>query len=1250
MPEQNTLLTNAENALNEQLLASGSTDVVVVNGDTIALNGSITLNPKTFFEAIDLAEAAAGFPDSLSDVADLQLEAFSVNAAGRVAFRLSLQASNDSKWVIIPGLIEAEQFSLDGIVDQGAIGPPMTATVDVDLKIAGLEVTTSINLPEMDFSAAASDEGDAMTAGDLLNAIGLEDAGFGNLRLNGVALSGSALNKFAFFAIDIADPWSLDGASIDLAITGIALELIYIGGEEGSVTGSLTGQAVINNIIFNVGAIYDGPEAGWTFAGSVENLTGIADPVGSILAAFGLSGSPLSDFTVHRIDLTFNSLSKDFRFGFDGQVALDGVNARLVAEAALIKQPGSGYAKFFSGTLTLGEGTKEKIFDLVFDQNGDGATLVGTFRNSGGQSLSLMDLATSVTSNQGNQRSAVEKDLDFSIKDALFAYQTGGKFLFAIDMDFGLELSGLGSLPLIGKALPKDLSLSLAFQPVISSRGPRAPEIDAVQGLIPEGGPVLPENLTGGFQFLTALNVAGNRHVLDLGLGDNDANDAVGSTNEVKPEVSGANSATEVAPRNVKFVDIEKSFGPLHIGKVGVSLRRGREKEIGLIVDGAISIAGLTLSLDGLGAVYNMNSQDLQFFLSGLGIEFKRGPVEIAGAFLNLGNDFAGKVRIATAKFEITALGAMAMVKDQPALFLYGMLDYPLGGPAFFFIEGLAIGFGYNRSFTPPAIDAVRQFPLIQDAIDNVPIPADADPKDTATNQLRRLGQYIQPSLGEYFVTAGIKFTSFKLLNSFILVTASFGKAFELNIIGVSTYQNPPEIGAGIPPLARIEMNLLGRFAPAEGFLGVQAQLTDRSFILSNLCKITGGFAFFTWFDGPHAGDFVLSVGGYHPRFSKPDHYPVVPRLSLSYQITEDIHLKGSLYFALTPSTLMAGGSIDATADIGPVAAWFHTSLDMLISWEPYHYDFEVDLRIGARFLGQEFEVGAHVEIWGPEFSGMAEVDIGIKTFEIEFGESNSRGPTPIDWDPFKSAFLPEDNQICSARIVEGVVYEIEREVDGEKINIPVLNPKDLKLETNAMIPARSGTLNENFSLTGTAEPFGVAPMNVANLAQSEHKIAILREDTAGTFSPVNDDDFQVLPVIKKFPKGMWGQSVSVDMNAGMFNAIAGYTISVDENKRARPGTSRTFRRSEFDQEPPTEHTLAEHDETADRLHFTATAQPDDARRAQLVTQLTASITRRNTALAALGFEPAEAVSLSDQFTESFVIPPQVVGIDTPTT
>jgi hypothetical protein len=49
--------------------------------------------------------------------------------------------------------------------------------------------------------------------------------------------------------------------------------------------------------------------------------------------------------------------------------------------------------------------------------------------------------------------------------------------------------------------------------------------------------------------------------------------------------------------------------------------------------------------------------------------------------------------------------------------------------------------------------------------------------------------------------------------------------------------------------------------------VSVQAQLTDNSWLLSESCRLTGGFALVNWL---RTGQFVLTVGGYHPSSTSP--------------------------------------------------------------------------------------------------------------------------------------------------------------------------------------------------------------------------------------------------------------------------------------------------------------------------------------------------------------------------------------------
>src|SRR5262249_40978334 len=137
---------------------------------------------------------------------------------------------------------------------------------------------------------------------------------------------------------------------------------------------------------------------------------------------------------------------------------------------------------------------------------------------------------------------------------------------------------------------------------------------------------------------------------------------------------------------------------------------------------------------------------------------------------------------------------------------------------------------------------------------------------------------------------------------------------------------------------------------PAAGTVKVKALLTPNSFVIEKNCKVTGGFAFYLWFGVEHRGDFVITIGGYHPWYSPPSHYPVVPRLRITSAISSELRLEGGAYFALTPSCVMAGGSLDLSFKSGALKAWFRAYADFLIYWRPFFFHVRIGVSIGASY------------------------------------------------------------------------------------------------------------------------------------------------------------------------------------------------------------------------------------------------------------------------------------------------------------
>ncbi len=238
-----------------------------------------------------------------------------------------------------------------------------------------------------------------------------------------------------------------------------------------------------------------------------------------------------------------------------------------------------------------------------------------------------------------------------------------------------------------------------------------------------------------------------------------------------------------------------------------------------------------------------------------------------------------------------------------------------------------------------------------------------------------------------------------------------FGNQLEISLLGLSWMSLPPPSapGASAPTkkYAYAELGLEVKFLPSEGFLGATAILTPNSFIIDPDCKLTGGYAFYIWFgDNPHAGEFVMTLGGYHPDFHPPSYYPTVPRLAFNWNVSDEVTVSGDAYFALTASAVMAGAGLQILFSRGDLKAWFNAQMDALIVWAPFHYVIDISVNVGVSYrvnllfvtVTLSVELGAGLTIWGPKMGGEVYINWYIISFTISFGASRGEGPDPLDW------------------------------------------------------------------------------------------------------------------------------------------------------------------------------------------------------------------------------------------------------------
>jgi hypothetical protein len=607
------------------------------------------------------------------------------------------------------------------------------------------------------------------------------------------------------------------------------------------------------------------------------------------------------------------------------------------------------------------------------------------------------------------------------------------------------------------------------------------------------------------------------------------------------------------AGENAVVVPVQRGFGPLYIGSVGLGWEQ-TDFLLNVLFTGSVTLAGLKADMTGLTVGVPVKTlTDLTAYkldLQGLDISFQGGPVSISGGLLKTTTPdlmYTGTALVKASTFSIVAAGSYAQLttggdpaSTSPSLFIFGALNVPLGGPPSFFVTGLAAGFGYNRALTLPSVGQVQNFPLVA-GVKN----GSFSEGQSADSALEELNSVITPAIGEYWVAAGVQFTTYKLLDTLALLFVKFGREFEIDLIGLSSAALPPEIPKS-SALAYIELAIKVTINPTVGFFSAEAQLTPNSYVITKDCKLTGGFAFYLWFkdqtsaDGTpiYAGDFVISLGGYHPAFVVPSYYPVVPRLGFKWLLkvgdVGKVDISGGAYFALVPTAIMAGGMLNVVFTMGPIKAWLMAQANFLIEWQPFYFSVGIKVSIGASFhttiagvsITISAELGAQLYLTGPPTHGHAKVTWYVISFTIPIGDGdNATTDANLDWDGFAKQLLPQADsnkiqQVVKLAIAEGLL-EGPGAADQTTDTPWKLRAVPFSLGISSAVPISKLTMNGLDDVDGTSE-IGVRPMGKTSQLDAPLLVQII--DSTGAEIDFKARNLSVTSAMSSAPAALWSR------------------------------------------------------------------------------------------------------------------------------
>ena len=461
------------------------------------------------------------------------------------------------------------------------------------------------------------------------------------------------------------------------------------------------------------------------------------------------------------------------------------------------------------------------------------------------------------------------------------------------------------------------------------------------------------------------------------------------------------------------WIPIQAGFGPIFIDQLGVGVSDTR---LTLAIDGGVSIAGLTAQVDDLSvAVPYRTAGDPSTWildLKGLAVGYSGPGIDIAGGLVKFDGpplEYDGMLLIEIGSIGAVVIGSYAEVgsggDEFTSLAIFGGVFVPIGIPPIINLTGFALGLGYNRRLiVPDDLNQIPGFFLVQ-ALDR--------PEELANNPMQALysfRQQVPPARGALWVAAGLRGTTFELINVTAVVYVALNNGMDVGLLGVARMELPEDDAA----VVSVELALKARFSSAEGLFSEQAQLTDNSWLISKDCRLTGGFAFFTWF---RESQFLFTIGGYHPSFVPRPEYPVVPRVGYEWNFLGVVHLKGESYFALTTTAIMTGSRVEATYGPDWIQVWFTAYFDVLVTRDPFHYELDIGVSVGARLrievcffacvhIEISVSVGASLHLAGPPFHGTVTADLGVTSVTVPFGDDALPAPPPKHWDEFVALYV----------------------------------------------------------------------------------------------------------------------------------------------------------------------------------------------------------------------------------------------------
>ena len=500
---------------------------------------------------------------------------------------------------------------------------------------------------------------------------------------------------------------------------------------------------------------------------------------------------------------------------------------------------------------------------------------------------------------------------------------------------------------------------------------------------------------------------------------------------------------------------IHKQLGPIDFQTVYLALRILPDGKLSQEVSAGLagSLGPLHVSIERMGVLMDLHfaeSVDAGYgpFDTGLGFKPPSGVglvvdagVVTGGGYLYFDPDrgeYAGVLELSIA--EIVTVKAIGLITTKMpdgskgfSLLIIITAEFGTGIQLGFGFTLLGVGgiLGLNRTVNlQPLMEGVRS-----GAINSIMFPQ--NPVENAPRIISDLRAIFPPYEGKFLIGPMARLG----WGTPTLVSISLGIIIEIPgniaIVGVLKIALPAEDA----PLIVIQVNFAGAIEFDKKRLYFFASLFESRILFLTLEGEMGLLV--AWGDD---ANFVVSVGGFHPRFNPPPlPFPSPRRIVVSILNTAVARIRTETYFAVTSNTVQFGSRTEVMFDVSVARVDGHLAFDALFQFSPFYFIIEISASVSLKVFGLGlFSIRLQFALEGPtpwRAHGTGTLSLFFfdvsADFDITWGDSKDTTLPPVPVMPLLRAELDKiENWKAELPVNNNLLVSLRKLPEGETAQV----------------------------------------------------------------------------------------------------------------------------------------------------------------------------------------------------------------------